>query len=492
MIKKIIIIICAVVLTAISAWAVLPALAAIAPNLIGATIATVVAGGAVTKIAQSPSGTFTVDGSLLKVPIVAYNKVIQGGVEVALGYAASIPWDFATAWNTGAFSQIPEIQAVAAQTWPTVPASDPVRGDTFLAGGTVYLVTGTAGYNMSGTDSLATWNGGGWLRVPYGKYRVNGQGYLLRPVTTTATTQSWQGIAIVAQNGATPTHSLDPTGGVPSQLSTDQASQLAANLAAAQSDQMIKDALKAAVASNPGLLDPPAVQSAAIPATEVDKYTAQAASAAAVAAAQAAADKAAAAVVNNPTKAALNDLVAAAVAARVAAETAAAAAPGDVALQQAVEKAKEQERDARNRLAADPTQAILQVAADKAAADLAAAKAAAQAATDAAANEVPPETFAPVNAAAFATAYNPGAFDIPARFTTFINRVKASPLFSFSTGFFNSLPGGGSPIYEIEAGQYGHHTIDLSQTMSIGLAVLKTILLACFGFLSIRAVIMKR
>jgi len=136
--------------------------------------------------------------------------------------------------------------------------------------------------------------------------------------------------------------------------------------------------------------------------------------------------------------------------------------------------------------AANPNDAAAQVAAAQAAAE------AAKAAQEAADNTPPAETFSPVGVSSFGQPYNPGAFDIPARFTTFVNRVKASPLFSFSNGFFSSLPGGGSPIYEIDAGQYGHHTIDLSQTMSTGLAVLKTILLACFGFLSIRAVIMKR
>ncbi len=102
------------------------------------------------------------------------------------------------------------------------------------------------------------------------------------------------------------------------------------------------------------------------------------------------------------------------------------------------------------------------------------------------------ETFNPITDSAFNEPYNPGEFDIPARFTQFLNNVKSSGLFSFSNDFFNSLPGGGSSVYEIEAGQYGHHTIDLSDTLSTGLAVLKTILLVCFGFLSIRAVIMKR
>lgn len=102
------------------------------------------------------------------------------------------------------------------------------------------------------------------------------------------------------------------------------------------------------------------------------------------------------------------------------------------------------------------------------------------------------DTFDPITSSAFDPPYNPGEFDIPARFTSFLQNVKSSGLFSFSSSFFNSLPGGGSPLYTVEAGHYGTHTIDLSQTMTVGLAVLKSILLACFGFLSIRAVIMKR
>ncbi len=102
------------------------------------------------------------------------------------------------------------------------------------------------------------------------------------------------------------------------------------------------------------------------------------------------------------------------------------------------------------------------------------------------------EKFNPLDANPFQNPYNPGPFDIPTRFTTFLQNVKSSGLFSFSTAFFNSLPGGGSPVYTVHAGHYGTHTVDLSDTMSTGLAVLKSILLACFGFLSIRAVIMKR
>lgn len=102
------------------------------------------------------------------------------------------------------------------------------------------------------------------------------------------------------------------------------------------------------------------------------------------------------------------------------------------------------------------------------------------------------ESFSPISDNPFEEPYNPGPFDIPTRFTTFLNNVKSTGLFSFSSSFFNSLPGGGSPIYTVEAGTYGTHTIDLSETMATGLAVLKTVLLLLFGFLSIRVVILKR
>ncbi len=109
------------------------------------------------------------------------------------------------------------------------------------------------------------------------------------------------------------------------------------------------------------------------------------------------------------------------------------------------------------------------------------------------AEEPAPETFASIDPNAFTSSYNPGEFNIPARFQTFLNNVKSSGLFSFSSDFFESLPGDGSPIYQINGGEtFGIHTIDLSDTLSGGLAVLKTVLLVCFGFLSIRAVIMKR
>ena len=92
----------------------------------------------------------------------------------------------------------------------------------------------------------------------------------------------------------------------------------------------------------------------------------------------------------------------------------------------------------------------------------------------------------------FQSPYNPGDFAISDRFSSFLNNVQGSGLFSFSSGFFNSLPGGGSPVYTVQAGQYGIHTVDLSETLGTGLAVLKTVLLLLFGFLSIRVVILKR
>lgn len=101
--------------------------------------------------------------------------------------------------------------------------------------------------------------------------------------------------------------------------------------------------------------------------------------------------------------------------------------------------------------------------------------------------------FSAIQSSGFNTPYNPGVFDIPTRFNTFLSNVKSSGLFSFSTSFFNSLPGGGSPELTIDGGQtFGSHTFDFSQSLGSGLPILKSVLLALFGFLSIRAIIMKR
>lgn len=104
------------------------------------------------------------------------------------------------------------------------------------------------------------------------------------------------------------------------------------------------------------------------------------------------------------------------------------------------------------------------------------------------------DTYSPLSSNPFQEAYNPGEFDIPARLTTFLSNIKSSGLFSFSSDFFSSLPGGGSSVFIIEGGTTfgGTHSIDLSDTMTGGLAVAKAVLLALFGFLSIRAIIMKR
>ena len=130
-------------------------------------------------------------------------------------------------------------------------------------------------------------------------------------------------------------------------------------------------------------------------------------------------------------------------------------------------------------------------------AEISAAQTAAQAADQAAVNagiqaEPEVETYSDVPLSGFAEPYNPGPFDIPVRFDTFLAHVAATGLFSLPSQYFNSIPGGGSPVYTIEAGQYGTHTVDLSETMGTGLAVLKTVLLACFGFLCIRVVVLKR
>lgn len=149
---------------------------------------------------------------------------------------------------------------------------------------------------------------------------------------------------------------------------------------------------------------------------------------------------------------------------------------------------------AKDLAAANPDDIAAQIAANQAAANAAKAAAdAAQQASDAAKEETPDETFSAISDTPFAEAYNPGEFDIPERFTTFLCNVKSSGLFSFSSSFFNSLPGGGSPIFTINGGEtFGTHTIDFSETFTNGLAAIKAVMLALFGFLSIRAIIMKR
>lgn len=506
--KKALVAVAAILLfSSVSAWAILPALAVFAPQLIGATIATVVVGGVATKIAQSPTGTFVADTSTLKVPVVAYNTAVQAGAEIALGYASSIPWDFKTAWNDGSLSSFPPIQTVARATYPgVIPEGDLTGYDIACLATNPQCTAGKVA--RVGTAGAVLYNAGsygstiavaqGFLNTATswgtnGRYINPGSPFML---TTNFNVHLLNGQAKWDQRSYAITYVTGvpspPPAGVPDIMGDEQASQLAANLAAAQSDAFLKDALKAAVASRPDLLSPPAVTAAAIPQAKVNDYLAGGSAAAAIAAAQAAADAAAAAVAANPTKTALEALVSNAVQARVAAEAALLATPGDVAAVKALDVAKQQEQDARNLLAADPTVAILKAAADKAAADLAAIRAAEQVKTDELANEVPPETFAPVTAGAFAAPYNPGAFDIPARFTAFFATVKASPIFSFSTSFFSSLPTGGNSTFTIDAGTYGNHTVDVAETMAPGMVFLSKLLLVVFGFISIRTIILKR
>ncbi|MBM9615280.1 hypothetical protein JWJ90_13430 [Desulfobulbus rhabdoformis] len=105
------------------------------------------------------------------------------------------------------------------------------------------------------------------------------------------------------------------------------------------------------------------------------------------------------------------------------------------------------------------------------------------------------ESFGAIITDSFGEGYAPSTelYDIPTRFNTFLSNVQSSGLFSFSSNYFSSLPSGGSSVFVIDGGNtFGTHSLDLSDTMATGLAVLRSILFACFGFLSIRAIIMKR
>ncbi len=126
--------------------------------------------------------------------------------------------------------------------------------------------------------------------------------------------------------------------------------------------------------------------------------------------------------------------------------------------------------------------------------DISKAEAVEQAAADQAVSEDgKPETFETLETSVSWDPYNPGEFDIPARFTAMLNTVKGTALFSFSSGFFESLPTGGSSLVTFEGGDtFGNHTVDLSDTLETGLIAFRAVVMVIFGFLAIRAVIMKR
>lgn len=89
--------------------------------------------------------------------------------------------------------------------------------------------------------------------------------------------------------------------------------------------------------------------------------------------------------------------------------------------------------------------------------------------------------------------YDPGEFDISARFNALINTVKGTALFSFSRDFFESIPSGGSSVVTFEGGEtFGNHSVDLSDTLETGLIAFRAVVMVIFGFLAIRAVVMKR
>lgn len=425
--KTLFIVAALLLLSSVSAWAILPALAVFAPQLIGATLATVVVGSAVTKIAQSPAGTFVADTTTLKVPIVAYSTIVRAGVESAYGYATSIPWDFKTAWNNGMFEAVPAIQTIASATFPSTvlpPALGAVAA-SFTPCGPYAGVTKQR--FLSRTVQHFGYRAATSVPAPVCSNGLNV--HIENAVLLYAGAYEWDSVETRWTPATAPDEVVNyppPAGGVPETLTDMQAEQLAANLAAAQSDIFIRDALQNAVAANPGLLSAPAVQGAAIPADAIPDLAVQVA---------------------------------------------------DAAKQQQIDTLKEA-------VLADPSNIPLQAELEKAIAEQAQQKA--DDIKDA------PETYAPLNVAAFAVPYSPGAFNIPARLTGFFNTVKASPIFSFSTSFFSSLPTGGDSTFTIDGGTYGTHTVDVAETMAPGLVFLSKLFLVVFGFLSIRTIILKR
>ena len=69
--------------------------------------------------------------------------------------------------------------------------------------------------------------------------------------------------------------------------------------------------------------------------------------------------------------------------------------------------------------------------------------------------------------------------------------MENSGLFALPNEFANSIPGGGTSTYTVDLGSYGTFTGDLAD-YSDQIAVVKTVLLLVFSFLSIRVVMLRR
>ena len=81
--------------------------------------------------------------------------------------------------------------------------------------------------------------------------------------------------------------------------------------------------------------------------------------------------------------------------------------------------------------------------------------------------------------------------DFGVRLQTFTGGIQATGLWGAPAAFFNGVPSGGSPLITFNAGRFGTQTIDYSKSSAL-LAILRSAILICFGYWSLRVVVLKR
>jgi len=80
--------------------------------------------------------------------------------------------------------------------------------------------------------------------------------------------------------------------------------------------------------------------------------------------------------------------------------------------------------------------------------------------------------------------------DFGVRLQTFTGGITSTGLWGAPAAFFNGVPSGGSPLITFNAGRFGNQTIDYSKSSAL-LAILRSALLICFGYWSLRVVVLK-
>lgn len=189
---------------------------------------------------------------------------------------------------------------------------------------------------------------------------------------------------------------------------------------------------------------------------------------------------------------------------RVAAENPSAvkAPPAGITPEQAKEAAKQAEAaqmqaaatTAEAAAAADPTNTALQIAAAQArsAADQATIQAQGQTVELETTPAEETETDIPYNPSALSGPYTLPAVDFGARFQTFVDAIKATSFFSLPGSIASGIPASSSSVITINGGEtIGTHNFDFADMDNLW-AILRSVVLTGFMFVSIRIVCLHR